>query len=176
MNTGLPLKQRLCNFLMTYRSSTHSTTGVSPSSLFLHTRFDLFRPNRESHVRDKQEQQKVDHDRHARVRRFAVSDPVMVKNFRTGPDWLPATIVACLGPLSYLVQTTDGEDMLIMLNQELFVLKLEADLILIKVVPGILMRLGHPNLLMKLRNRIRQQRLLESSREVSLRVMLLIQP
>ena len=29
MNTGLPLKQRL---LMTYRSSTHSTTGVSPSS------------------------------------------------------------------------------------------------------------------------------------------------
>ena len=98
---------------MTYRSSTHSTTGVSPSSLFLkreiHARFDLLRPNRESHVRDKQEQQKVDHDRHARVHQFAVNDPVMVKNFRTGPDWLPATIVACLGPLSYLVQTTDNQ-------------------------------------------------------------------
>ena len=96
VNTGLPLKQRLCNFLMTYRSSTHSTTGVSPSSLFLkreiRTRFYLLRPNRESHVRDKQVQQKVDHDRHACVRQFAVSDPVMVKNFRTGPDWLPATI------------------------------------------------------------------------------------
>ena len=31
----------------------------------------------------------------------------MTKNFRAGPDWVPATIVAQLGPLSYLVETQD---------------------------------------------------------------------
>ena len=31
----------------------------------------------------------------------------MAKNFRAGPDWVPAMIVARLGPLSYLVETQD---------------------------------------------------------------------
>ena len=29
----------------------------------------------------------------------------MVRNYKPGPDWVPATVVACLGPLSYLVET-----------------------------------------------------------------------
>ena len=28
----------------------------------------------------------------------------MVRNHKPGPDWVPATVVACLGPLSYLVE------------------------------------------------------------------------
>lgn len=64
VHTGLPLSHRLCNFLLTYRSTAHSTTGVSPSSLFLkrevRTRFDLLRPDPESQVSEKQTKQKVD--------------------------------------------------------------------------------------------------------------------
>ena len=33
----------------------------------------------------------------------------MMKNFRPGPDWIPGTIVSKLGPLSYLVETTDHQ-------------------------------------------------------------------
>ena len=52
LNSGLPLHRRVLNFLFTYRSTPHTTTGVSPSSLFLHrrirTRLDLLHPNSES--------------------------------------------------------------------------------------------------------------------------------
>ena len=109
--SGLPLSQRLCNFLLTYRSSVHATTGVTPSSLFLkrevRTRLDLMKPDSESRVLEKQSQQKADHDKHARTRQFSVGDLVMAKNLRSGADWIPATIVARLGPLSFLVETQD---------------------------------------------------------------------
>ena len=108
-SSGLPLNCRLSNYLFLYRSTPHSTTGVTPSSLFLQremrTRFDLLRPDREAEVSRKQERQKRDHDRHSSARQFKVGDLVMVRNYRPGPDWVPATVVACLGPLSYLVET-----------------------------------------------------------------------
>ena len=98
---------------MTYRTSVHSTTGVTPSSLFLkremRTRFDLLRPDGDAHVRDKQSQQKADHDRHARTREFTVGDPVLARNYRPGPDWVPAKVIARHGPLSYLLETSDQQ-------------------------------------------------------------------
>lgn len=69
LSSGLSLTHRLSNFLM-----THSTTGVSPSSLFLkrelRTRFDLLRPDPEARVQDKQLQQK-DCDSHAQLHQFS---------------------------------------------------------------------------------------------------------
>lgn len=44
-----------------------------------------------------------------RARMFSVGDPVMVNNFRSGADWLPATVVSRLGPLSYLVETSENQ-------------------------------------------------------------------
>ena len=45
---GLPFQHQLQNFLMSYRSTPHATTGKSPASLFfgrpLYTRFDLLCP------------------------------------------------------------------------------------------------------------------------------------
>ena len=56
ISSGLPLSRRLNNFLLTYRSTAHSTTQVTPSSLFLkrevRTRFDLLRPDDKSRVFD----------------------------------------------------------------------------------------------------------------------------
>ena len=107
------LSKRLDNFLMMYRSTVHSNTGVTPSSLFLKrelwTRFDLLRPNREIEVDWKQSQQKQTHDRHSAMRTFNVGDLVMVRNFRVGPNWVPATVIARLGPLSYLLETAEKQ-------------------------------------------------------------------
>ena len=73
----------------------------------MRTRLDLLKPDAKHHVAERQAQQKADHDQHARVRQFSVGDIVMAKNFRSGPNWLPATVVERLGPLSYLVETAD---------------------------------------------------------------------
>ena len=112
-STGLSLAHRLSNFLLTYRSSPHATTGVSPSSLFLHrplrTRFDLLRPNQESHVTGQQSRQKDVHDKKARFREFHVGQGVMARNLRPGDAWIPATIVERTGPVSYLVETGEHQ-------------------------------------------------------------------
>ena len=107
------MPHRLANFLLCYRSTPHSTTGVSPASLFLgrevRTRFDLLKPDINKRVYEKQSQQKTDHDNHVRVRTFTVSEQVMVKNFRPGPLWFPGTITQQHGPLSFTVCTESGQ-------------------------------------------------------------------
>ena len=112
-NSELSLSHRLCNFLLTYRSSPHATTGVSPALLFLNrevrTRFDLLRPSPDAHIRGKQSTQKFHHDKHSRLHQFQLGQKVMVKNLHSGSKWIPAVIVELLGPLSYLIETADKE-------------------------------------------------------------------
>ncbi len=111
LRTEKSLHQRLCSFLLSYRSTVHSTTGVTPSSLFLkremRTQFDLLKPDIKTHVAEKQARQKQDHDKHAKARLFEVGDAVMAKNLRPGPDWVKAIVISKLGPLSCLVETED---------------------------------------------------------------------
>ena len=106
---GRTLSQRLCSFLLTYRTTAHATTGVSPCSLFLkqdlRTRLDLLRPDRRSHVLHKQSLQKDSHDRKAQDRSWFLGQTVRVRNLRPGPDWVTGVIVERLGPRSYLVET-----------------------------------------------------------------------
>ena len=113
LSGGLTLSHRLANFLLTYRSSPHATTGATPCSLFLkrqvRTRFDLLKPDQESHVTDQQSQQKAAHDRHAKGRTFHVGQSIMARNLRPGPKWIPGIIVHSLGPLSFLIETRDGQ-------------------------------------------------------------------
>ena len=93
-----------------YRSAVHSTTGVTRSSLFLQrelrTRFDLLIPDCETDIAHKQAKQ---NDHHASTQQFSVGDLVMARNFQTGPNCVPATIAARLGPLSYLLETQDKQ-------------------------------------------------------------------
>lgn len=111
VSDGLSLSHRLSNFLLCYRSTPHATTGVSPSSLFLkrqlRTRLDLLRPSTKTTVLQKQAQQKESHDSRARERQWFVGQSVMVRNLRPGPAWVPGVIVERLGPLSYLVETSE---------------------------------------------------------------------
>ena len=97
-NSGLPLKRRVCEFLLKYHGSVHATTGETPSTLFfkreVRTRLDLLKPDVSARVLDKQAQQKETHDQHAKAREFMVGESVSAKNFRPGPDWLPVTLIA----------------------------------------------------------------------------------
>ena len=104
------MSHRVPNFLLTYRTTPHATTGKSPSQLLLKrdikTSFDLLKPDCKL---EKQSQQKSSHDRrHARSQWF-VGQRVMARNLRPGPDWVPATILEVKGPVTYLVETDDKQ-------------------------------------------------------------------
>lgn len=111
-NDGRSLCQRLHSYLLSYRTTAHSTTGVPPCQLLmkrdLRTRLSLLRPNCEKSVLDKQTRQKSAHDRRCRHREWIAGDRVLVRNHRDGPDWIPGTIIEVLGPVTYIVQTDKG--------------------------------------------------------------------
>ena len=110
---GHSLNHRVANFLLSYRTTPHTTTGVTPASLFvgreLRTKLDLIKPDIDRRVCEKQARQKEDHDKKVMYRSFTVGEKVMVKNFRAGENWLPATITQQNGPLSYTVCTANGQ-------------------------------------------------------------------
>jgi transposase InsO family protein len=89
------LETRLSRFLLTYRVTPHSTTGVSPCELLqgrkLRTQLDLLRPDRAAMVTAKQMAQKDYHDRTARERSFTVGESVKIRDV-IQQKWLPATV------------------------------------------------------------------------------------
>ena len=58
VNDGCTLIQRLSSYLLSYRTTSHSTTGVPPCKLLMQrdlcTRFSLLLPNTEQSVMEKQ--------------------------------------------------------------------------------------------------------------------------
>jgi len=107
------LEDRLSKFLIHYRITPHSTTGISPAELLVDRRprslLDLVRPNLARHVRSQQEQQKFHRDRHAKPRVFSVGDPVFVCDLPSKEDWLPGTISRKTGSLSFEVRLSNGQ-------------------------------------------------------------------
>ena len=73
------------NFLLTYRTTPHSTTGSTPATLFLNrhvrTRLDLLHPSVSQHVESAQAKQKQQHDIHSRDRSFIVGQRILARNF-----------------------------------------------------------------------------------------------
>ena len=109
---GYSLNHRIANFLLSYRTTPHTTTGVTPASLFigieLRTKLDLLKPDINRRVCEKQARQKEDHDKRVIYRSFTAGEKVMVKNFRSGDNRLPATVTQQNG-LSYTVCTPDRQ-------------------------------------------------------------------
>ena len=92
----LCVQQRIGNFLLTYRSTKHPTTGRTPASLFLgrelRTRLTLLRPSTGEKVMDSQAKQKAAHDVHIKFREFYPGDRILVKDLRRENTWWPGSV------------------------------------------------------------------------------------
>ena len=111
---GKSVECQLSNFLLAYRVTPHATTKVPPCELFLNrsvrTRLNLLKPSSEVEVSNKQAQQKADHDGGKEERVFTAQQAVMVRNYGASrPKWIPGIVMQNRGPLSYAVQTDDGQ-------------------------------------------------------------------
>ena len=112
-NNGQTLAHRMNNFLLTYRTTPHSTTGTPPSELLmgraLCTRWDIMKPDVGQRVCWRQAKQKEGKDQNTKLRHFVMGQSVMVKNFRPGPTWVPDIIAQQLGPLTYMIEISVGK-------------------------------------------------------------------
>lgn len=99
---GMTLEHCVANFVFGYRNTPHTTTGKTPSELFLkrqvRTRLSLIRPEFSQRMQTETEPNLP------RVRSFTVGQQVLVKNYRGGEKWLNGVIREVLGPVTYNVE------------------------------------------------------------------------
>ena len=108
------LETRIAKFLFHQRLTPHTSTGNSLAELLMGRRprslLDVVRPDLSKTVRQHQESQKRQHDRHAKTWQFSIGDSVFVRNFSQQypqPTWLSGEIVSVCGPVSYTVRLSD---------------------------------------------------------------------
>ena len=106
------LQQRVQNFLLSYRSTQHATTGTSPAKLFLQrelrTRLSLVRPDLVTHASCQQGKMKMHHDKHAKFREIAVSDTVLARDHLSGQRWQRGIVAQHPSSHSCQVHLDDG--------------------------------------------------------------------
>ena len=106
------LQQRVQNFLLSYRSTQHATTGTSPAKLFLQrelrTRLSLVRPDLATHVSCQQGKMKMHHVKHAKFREIAVGDTVLARDHLSGQRWQPGIVAQHPSSHSCRVHLDDG--------------------------------------------------------------------
>jgi len=103
------LQQKIARFLLTYRTTPHGTTGVTPAHLFLgrelRTRLSLVKPSVHNRVQNKQSTMV---EKGSRYREFFPGDQVTVKDMRNDSTWWPGTIAERSAPKTYIIVLTDG--------------------------------------------------------------------
>ena len=106
------VQKQLSRFLFHYRSTPHTTTGLTPAEMLmgrrLRTHLDVMRPDIAARVRARQVRQKAQHDAHTKERSFSEGESVFVRNFAPGQKWLAGTIVSINGQSLLMVELTDG--------------------------------------------------------------------
>ena len=106
------IQRRIQNFLISYRSTPHATTGSSTAKLFLQrelrTRLSLVTPDIGSRVASQQDKMKSNHDKFAKYREIAVGDSVLARDHLSGQKWQAGTVVQQTSPTSFQVQLNDG--------------------------------------------------------------------
>ena len=87
---------------------------MSPAELVfgrkLRSRLDLFWPGESlaTRVADKQQSRKDNHSLVGRSLTITPGSPISIRNYSTGPKWIPARVQSQTGPLSYRCQLQDG--------------------------------------------------------------------
>ena len=108
------IQRRIQNFLLSYRSTPHATTGSSPAKLFLQrelrTRLSLATPDIGSRVASQKDKIKCNHHRFAKYREIAVGDCVLARDHLSGQKWQAGIVVQQTSPASFQVQLNDGRN------------------------------------------------------------------
>ncbi|KAL1429149.1 hypothetical protein MTO96_016593 [Rhipicephalus appendiculatus] len=110
-NNSRPLRERLDDFLLAYRTTPNTATGKCPAELFLQrtlrTKLSLLRPSFRDDMQRKQETVKRQHDgRRSTFRLFREGDWVYVKTVRQEKvSWTEGRVVRTVSPVTYLVET-----------------------------------------------------------------------
>ena len=106
------IQTKISRFLLCYRTTPHSKTGVPPAELLmkrkLHTQLDRIFPSVADRVWSKQSKQKAVHDYHATERTLEEGQAVHAKDFQYKKTWIPGTLVEETGPGSARIQLDDG--------------------------------------------------------------------
>ena len=89
-NSQLTIQHQLSNLLLSYQSTPHTATGVSPAELFLkqqlRVHLSMVKPDQEGAVLHKQAKQKEQHDHGTKILcSFMPGETVGVRQFQ-GPD------------------------------------------------------------------------------------------
>ncbi|XP_049865049.1 uncharacterized protein K02A2.6-like [Pectinophora gossypiella] len=108
---GVDVETALNRYLLMYRNTEHSTTGVSPAKLLqgrsLRTRLDCLKPERDCHVQAAQRRQ--ERAVGGVVREFKEGAGIWYRSYRPGKDkWLAGKIVKKLGSTNYELETSEG--------------------------------------------------------------------
>lgn len=97
-------KARLARFLFSQHILPCTTTGKSPAELLMNRRLtsllDRLHPDLNKTMKGKKELQ-AEGEAGRRLRVFEEDDPVYIRNYSSGPPWIPAEIVEPTGPVSY---------------------------------------------------------------------------
>lgn len=102
---------RLARFLLAQHITPHSTTGKSPAEMLmgrrLTTALDRLHPDYGVEMLAKQEE--AISKSQGSLRQFKEKEAVHMRHYGGGPKWVPGAVVEATGPLSYKVQTADGQ-------------------------------------------------------------------
>ena len=110
------VETKLARFLLNYRTTPHSTTGMTPAELMfgrqLTTRFDLLHPELNVEIERKQQQQKKNFDRNVQMREFTIGDCVCrnySRHHQADQRWISGTISRQIGQVTFIVRLEDLE-------------------------------------------------------------------
>ena len=105
------IETKLCRFLLRYRITPHTLTGVSPAEMLfkrrLRTALTMLRPAAGASIRERQLESVISRN----SRSFRVGEEVCAKNFGTGVKWLPGVVTEILGATNYKILLLDGRTM-----------------------------------------------------------------
>ena len=108
------LQTRVARFLFHYRTTPHTTTGISPAELMmgrrLRTHMSCLLPDTASRVANKQESQKQYYDRNTKPsKQLGEGQIVLTRDFSGSKTrWVRGRIKHGSGPMSYSIDMEDG--------------------------------------------------------------------
>ena len=99
------IHQKLARFLLSYRTTPHTTTKETPAKLFLgrelRTRLTALKPNLANSIQKKRSKNIQDD----KDRSLNIGDPVLVRDYRKDTNkWTKGIVISKLGPVTYQVE------------------------------------------------------------------------